>query len=416
MSALSSFPSTDAPNHPLAVRMGVVAGISSNVVIGTAIGSFSVMLAFVQTRLGILPEEASAGIPILLVGASVIAPAAGVLLGKFSLRMIMFVGALMLTAGFLLLAFSNSYAMYLLAYGLFLGPAMSLTGSIGPSTLVTRWFNRKRGLALGLANLSILIAIMPVALNWFVTKYGATAGYLGLAGLSLIVLAPVTLLAINHPPTGETQAPEPAANRTSDGSFSTAQLLARPRFWAMALAAIASMTSSTVLGSLLIPMGAAWGFTRGESALLASLMSLAGIAGSVLFGIIADKIGGGRTLALVAFDCGILWALLLLHPAFPAAAACIALIGMHGTGAIPGLGRAISDAFGQASFSRGFGLNTIIALPIMAVAIIGSSWLSRVNGSFAPTFISMTAFFAVAVVLGLYAAGGRAPDLRASPA
>ena len=397
---------TDVPNHPLAVRMGVIAGISHNVVIGTIMGSFGVMLASVEQRLHILPEQASAGIPMVLVGASVVAPVAGVILGKFSLRLILLIGALLTGGGFLLLAFSNSYALYLIAYGLFLGPAMSLGGSMGPATLVTRWFSRNRGAALGLVHLSILIAILPVALNWFITGHGPIAGYFVLAALALLVMAPVTLLTIDHPPTGETVAPEPAEQRTADGSFSVAQLLARPRFWAMCLAGIASMTGSTLLGSLMVPMGVAWGFTRGESALLASIMSLVGIFGSVLFGFVSDKLGGARTLALICLDCAVLWALLLMQPPFVATALIVGLLGLHGAGAIPGLGRALSDAFGQASFSRGFGLNTIIALPFMSIAIIGSARVSTLTGSYAPAMVCMVVFFALAAVLGLYAATG----------
>jgi MFS family permease len=405
----------DVPNHPLAVRMGVIAGVSHNVVIGTIMGSFSVLLASAEQRLNIAATQASTGIPLVLLGASISAPIIGVLIGKFSLRLILLIGALLTVVGFLTLGLTHSYLLYVIAYGLCFGPAMSLAGSIGPATLVARWFNQNRGLALGVVHLPVVIAIMPVGLNWFIEHYGATAAYLALAMLAALVLVPLTLLAVDHPPTGETVAPEPAEKRTADGSFSVAQLLSKPRFWAICLAATASMTSSLMLGSLLVPMGQSWDFTRGQSALLASIMSLVGIAGSVLFGWIADKLGGGRTLALVAFDCAILWAVLLTEPPFLIVALVVGLIGMHGAGAIPGLGRAISDAFGQATFSRGFGLNTIISLPFVAVGVVGSAKAGS-NGSFAPAIMAIVGFFVVAMLLGLYGATGpKAQTVARSP-
>jgi MFS family permease len=335
-----------ARNHPLALRMGIIAGVSHNVVIGT-MGHFGVMLASAEQRTNITAGQAALGMPLLLIGSSVVAPFAGVLLAKHSLRMILVIGAVLTVCGFALLGLSTSYPLYLAAYGFFLGPAMSLTGSIGPATLVTRWFTKKRGLALGVVHLPIVVTILPVALNSFLERYGPTISYLMLAMFTAVLLVPLTLLTVDHPPGGETLAPEAAEMRTADGSFSVAQLLAQPRFWAICLAAIASMSSSIMLGSLLVPMGVSWGFSRGESALIQSLMSAGGMVGAVVFGLISDRIGGARALALIAFDCGVLWLLLLLQPPFLATAVIVGLIGMHGAGAIPGISRAISDALGR---------------------------------------------------------------------
>src|SRR3546814_8840494 len=95
------------------------------------------------------------------------------------------------------------------------------------------------------------------------------------------------------------------------------------------------MTSSVLLGSLLLPMGISWGFERSDAALIQSIMALVGILGSVLFGFVADKLGGGRSLALIGFNCAVLWAILLMHPPFAVTAIVVGLIGMHGAGAIP---------------------------------------------------------------------------------
>lgn len=386
--------------------MGVIAGVSHNVVIGTLFGSFGLMLASIEQRLGVSGEAAALGIPVTLIGSSILSPFVGVLIAKFSLRLLLLAGALITAVGYFTLALTQSYALYLIAYGLLFGPAMSLAGSIGPATLVTRWFNRNRGLALGIVHLPIVIAIAPWAVERALTVYEPTVVYTALGLLVAIVLVPLTLLTVDHPPMGETLAPEPEEKRTADGSFSVAQLLARPRFWALCLAAVASMASSVMLGSLLVPMGISWGFTRSESAILQSVMSLVGILGSVLFGWIADKLGGGRSLALIGFNCAILWALLLTHPSFAAAALVIGLIGMHGAGAIPTLGRGLSDAFGQASYSRGFGLNTLIGLPFIAISVWGSAKVFSVTGSYDLAIMIIALFFVVAIFLGLYGATG----------
>ena len=397
---------TDAPNHPLAVRMGVIAGVSHNVVIGTVMGSFSVLIASVEGRLNVKAEQAAAGIFVMLLGSSILAPVVGVLVARYSLRLLLMLGGVLTVLGYLVLGLSNSYALYLAAYALCFGPAMSLAGSIGPATLVTRWFTHNRGLALGLVHLPIIIAIVPVALSAFLPRHGASAAYLTLAGIAAVLMLPLTALTVNHPPGYEPVTTGPKDQRTADGSLTVWQLLGAPRFWALSLANVASTTSSVMLGSLLVPMGVSWHFTPFNSAVLASVMSTVGLVGSVLFGWVADRIGGSRTLALVGFDCAILWGILLLQPPFLVVAVVVGLIGMHGAAAIPALGRGISDTFGQPSYSRGFGLNTVIALPFMGAGLIGGARIARETGSFAIPITCMVVFFALAIVLGLYASTG----------
>lgn len=406
MAAIGIDQPAEGPNHPLAVRMGVIAGVSHNVVIGTIMGSFSVLLASVQDRLNVKAEEAAAGIFVMLLGSSVLAPIVGVLVARYSLRVLLMLGGVFTVLGYLILGLTNSYPLYLAAYALCFGPAMSLAGSIGPATLVTRWFNRNRGLALGLVHLPIVIAIAPVALSAFLRSHSSATAYLALAGFAAVLMLPLTALTVNHPP-GYTPPPTGIdGKRTADGSLSVWQLLGTPRFWALSLANVASTTSSVMLGSLLVPMGVSWHFTPFNSAVLASIMSTVGLVGSVLFGWVADRIGGSRTLALVGFDCAVLWGILLIEPPFPVVAVVVGLIGMHGAAAIPSLGRGISDIFGQPSYSRGFGLNTVIALPFMGLGLIGGAWIARETGSFAVPITCMVVFFSVALPLGLYASTG----------
>jgi len=369
-------------------------------------GSFGLMLASVEQRLGVTGEQAAVGIPLVLVGSSILAPFVGVLIAKVSLRLLLMIGALLTVAGYLTLAWTNSYALYLLAYGLCFGPAMSLAGSIGPATLVTRWFHRNRGLALGIVHLPIVIALVPWLLDLALRSQSPSTIYLATGVFCAVLLVPLIALTVDHPPEAETLAPEPQEQRTADGSFSVGQLLARPRFWALCVAAIASMTSSVVLGSLLVPMGISWGFTRSEAAIIQSIMSTVGIVGSILFGWVADRLGGGRSLALIAFDCALLWLMLLFHPPFWLTGCIVGLIGMHGAGAIPTLGRGLSDTFGQASYSRGFGLTTLIGLPFITVAMIGSQRVFALTGSYDTAIGVMAGFFACAIALGLYGATG----------
>lgn len=410
----------DAPNHPAALRMALIAFLSFNFTIGTIFGSFSVMLHSVEERLHATPEMSSVGALLILVVGSLFAPVVGVLAARFPLRVLMPFGALIATCGWLLLAFTASYPLYLLAYALLLGPAMAINGAVLPATLVTRWFSRHRGLALGFVHLALTIVFLPPLCTWTLEHYGAQATYLMLAGLTALILLPATLMVRDYPPRQE-PAPQPSgaakADVSGNGALSVLQLLARPRFWAFSLSVAAINTSSIILTTHLAPMGHFWGFDPYRSALLLSVMSFAGMAGSVAFGWVCDKLGGALTLALLSLDAGLLWLFLLLGLPYPMVVIVIGLIGFHGAGAVPGMARALAAAFGPASFSRAYGLYQALSLPITMVGVQGAALDYQKTGNYTLAILGMVAYFVIGLVLALAASRrGSAPVVATSSA
>jgi len=395
----------DAPNHPLAVRMGLIAWLSHNVIIGSIFGTHGVLLRPMQERMQVSTELASAGVPLVILGSAILASVAGVLAARFSLRTLMASSALASALAWLLLAFTTSFAAYIVAYGLLLGPAMSLAGAVLPPTLVTRWFNRNRGLAIGIVHLPVIVSILPVFGNWVIEHYGVETLFLGLAALSVFVLFPAALLVIDHPP-GETAsaATQILEKKNPAGGLTIPQLLKNPFFWSLALAVSAMNTSVTLLGVHLVSMAEAWGFSRDNGALLASTMSLCGMAGSILFGIIADRLGGARTVALVVFDGMVLWLLLQFGLPFPALLVVIGIMGMHGSAGIPSASRAYADALGTASFSRAYGLSATVTLPLTVICIIGTGTVFRLTHDYTITLAVMAAYCGIGVLLALFAA------------
>jgi cyanate permease len=395
--------------------MGFIAWLSHNIIIGSIVGSAGVLLIPLQDRLQVSRGLASIGVPMVIVGSAILASVAGVLAGRYSLRRLMAIAGVLMSLAWLILAFAHSYWLFLLSYGLLLGPAMAVGGAVLPPTLVTRWFQRHRGLAIGIVHLPIVITIMPLAASLVISRFGVTALFLALAVFAVVTLIPGSLALIEYPPGHDPRqhANESAAERSARGAaagpiFAVPQLLRNRRFWLMALAVGAANTSSVTLASHLPAMGAAWGYAATSAAGLASIMSLVGMAGSIIFGVVADKIGGARTLALIAFDDAILWALLLMDLPYSARAVVIGLIGMHGAGAIPAISKAIASAFGEASFSRAFGLASTVTLPFMIAAVIGFGAIFQARGSYSAGLVAMIAYFIIVFPLAIVA-GRRTP-------
>ncbi len=393
----------NAINDPRATRMGAIAWLSQNVIIGNVFGTAGVMLIPLQARLHVSRGAVSAGIPIVMVASALLASVAGMLAARYSLRRLMFASGLLMTLAWLVLAYAPSYWAFIVADGILLGPAMALGGSVLPPTIVTRWFQRNRGLAIGIVHLPIVITIMPVVASLLIGRFGLTALFLSLALLSATTLLPAAAALVEYP-AGHVSAGQrgqsaagPIPPRTSSQVFTTPQLLRDRRLWLLALAIGVTNASSVTLGTHLPAMGVTWGYGTTSAAALASVMSLLGMAGSVIFGFISDRIGGARAIALIAVDEAILWALLVLDLPYAMRAVVIGLIGMHGAGTIPAISKALASVFGEASFSRAFGLAFSLGLPLMVAGVFGFGVIFQERGSYVAGVLGMVVAFLIAI-------------------
>lgn len=426
----------ETENHPLAVRMGVIAGFSHNMVIGCLMGSFSVMLASVEQRMGVTREMSSSVGALVIFGSAIISSLVGPLMTRYSLRLLMFLGAALSVIGYLTLAFTNSYPLYIASYLLLFGPSMAIAGSVGPATLVTRWFSRNRGLALGLVHLSIVVAIMPLLCNWVLEHHGAQAVYLMMAALVGVSLLPMSLAIRDYPPGqgighGAMAQPEGAAlaeaiddflpgadadaevasraGTVGEASLTVGQIVRTPAFWALAIAAGLVITSIMVLTFNMIPIGESLGVSRDKSAIMQSIMAFSGMAGSIIFGWIADRIGGARGVALIAFNSAVLFGLLQLNLPYGALLVVIGLCGLHGAGMIPNVSRALAHSLGQESFSRAFGLQAALSVPFTAIGIwaMGASFTRTQSYSAALAGVAISLLVAVPLALSANRARAR---------
>jgi MFS family permease len=398
-------PKGDACNHPLALRMAAIAFINFNITMACIWGSFSVLLSLVETRMGVGRDLSTLAVPVLNLTMAICAPIVGTLASRFSLRLVMIIGALLSLAGFILLATSSSYLLYMVAFGIFLGPGMAV-GAVLPGTLTTRWYSVNRGRALGIVYAPVFIAIMSLVSNWTLHAYGLPGTYFMLAACSAVTVI-ANFCIVDRPP-GVTGA---AANdmqanaqgRSTEDGAGLMKLVSTPRFWGLSLAYIASITGSMILAAHIVPMARSWGFTATLAATLLSVQAFTGIGGTIAFGWVADRLGGALTLGILLFNSAVLLLLLLLHPPFAAVLLIFGLLGIHGAGAVPVIGIAITENFGRESFSRAYGLVNLINLPFSVTAVPAAALLYTRTGSYEAAIVCEAAFLALGCVLAFSA-------------
>jgi predicted MFS family arabinose efflux permease len=256
-------------------------------------GSFPVFLEAVSASMGwglsVFPQI----VLVASVTGAICNPIAGRLIDRFDVRWPLLGGTLSLALGLFLLSTIEAPGPVFMLAGVLIGIAAALGGPLAHIKVVSSWFDRRRGIVMGLVlAMSPMLAQAAFAplVRWLVQLYGWRQSYrmLGLAVL-LVAGAAVLLLIRTRPaavrPHG--QAGDPA----KDGSgWSARQAFLTRTFWTLTAA------ECLVAGSLIGAQAhlVSWLRTRGigsdVSALLLSVQAIAGLVGSFVVGAMLDRL------------------------------------------------------------------------------------------------------------------------------
>ena len=256
----------------------------------------------------------------------------------------------------------GSFAFMLVLFAAF-GIFGAGTGALVYTRPVIGWFDRQRGLALGLATAgtSISIFIAPPLVQELITGYGWRAAYYGLAVLTAGIGLPLALYLIGKPQlrhvvrAGDIDAP-PELPGSPHGGIDLAQAARTWRFWLLVLALVAiNIPGSGVVGQL-APLIADTGLAPRAVALVMSFYALGLLGGRLGCGYCLDRfaaplVAGAFTL-IPALGCVLL---LLPEPSFALAALAVLLIGVQQGSEIDLLAYFISRGFGTRRYGSIYG-------------------------------------------------------------
>lgn len=350
--AEAAAPQIDPRRNAMALR----GFLCQNVAIGSAFGSFGVVVLTLQERYAVGRGMASLGIALAVLMMGIGSPLSGRLIGRIGLRWTMMAGIALSGLGNLALAFAPNYGVVLLAYAVPIGLGLAMFGPFPASILAARWFQPKPGPAIGFVNMPVLIALVPMAVGPLVHGYGLTGLYCALAALHLLLL-PIAW-GIVDAPAGEAQSAAPAA-ATAGG----ARVLSRPLFWFVATGSGVLHATGIVVASHVVALGIEAGLHGSTAAMLLSIMGSASIIGAFGAGLLCARIGAPATLALIAATTALGWLVLMVSHVFVIMAVFVALLGAGGAGVFPAINVLVGERFGLAAAVRTVGLLGMMMLP-----------------------------------------------------
>jgi MFS family permease len=267
--------------------------------------------------LGVTRSEVSTTYLIGTLVAALVLPIIGNRIDRVGVRRAMTMIAI--AFGIALVGMSGVNGLIALTVGFF---AIRLFGqgslSLASTLAVTHWFERKRGLALGImaTTMGILMSLVPVMLNVAIEAYSWRTAWIAAAVLVWVIVIPIAQWGLIDRPSDVGQHPDGIAPSTDGGtqspdagSTSRRDAIRTSRFWVVASASATVGLLSTALNFHQISMLGDAGLTATEAAAMFLPQVIGAAVAGVLFGYLADRLTGR---ILIPLSMGMLAVSLLL--------------------------------------------------------------------------------------------------------
>jgi MFS family permease len=243
--------------------------------------------------------------------SGVSSPLAGRLLERVEARTIIVAGAILAGLGLVAASRANSFGPMLVGYTM-LGLGLGFSTFVPTALVISNWFGERRGIALGIVmgGQSLGGMVMAPLVSYAIARGGWRAGELVLAVPMFVIVTPLVLVLVrSHPPEDPAEAPAEASAETAAlppgrdlfadvPGVEVAQALRTRSFWMIVLAQFLYPLAAAGAFVHMVAYLSGIGYGDTAAALALSLVLLFATIGQPLMGVVADRIGGRRSLAL----------------------------------------------------------------------------------------------------------------------
>ena len=282
----------------------VIGGLMMNIALGT-LYAWSVFVAPLEKEFHWKRADTSTVFTIAVVVFALTFIVAGRLQDKFGPFYVSLAGAILVSLGFFLCAYTTSLTYLFICFGV-IGGLGNGFGYATPIPVMSKWFPDKRGLAVGLAvggygGGSAIFG--PLSASYLIPTFGWRATFQVL-GAIFLVMTIIGAFLLKNPPAGykpEGWAPattSKAAATTYD--FSPSEALRTPTFYFMWIAYALGCTAGLMVISQLVPFAKSVGIPSTTLASVGLIVGAVGNAsGRILSGWMSDHLGRINVLRLM---------------------------------------------------------------------------------------------------------------------
>jgi MFS family permease len=353
-----------------------------------------------------------AALSLLLLGA--IGPLAGRLADRWGARRVMVLALLLLGGGAIGASAVHALWQAYLTTGVLIGVGSGGLGLATGSVIAARWFDTRRGLAIGIAaggmsaGQLVIIPLATLLMVWL--GWRASFSWLGVGLLGLVL--PLGLWLIRNDPadrgeraygaTGPTlSAAQLAAARTAGrvGVFEAAQ---HPQFWLLAVTSfVCGYTSVGLILTHFVPHALEHNFSQLEASTALAIMGSMNVVGTLGSGWLCDRFGRRGPLATYYLIRGLSLVFLLYVWNAPSLHVWAAIFGLNWVSTVPPTTTLTASIFGRYSVGE---LSGWIFFAHQVGAALGAAiagWVFEWSGTYTSAFVSaaVMAFLGSALTL-----------------
>jgi len=304
----------------------------------------------------------------VLSGASaLLSPLLGGWMDRLSLRVMMVCGGVLLASGYFAISCATSFNAVLIIFAVMIAPANILLGPVAMTVLLSRWFSRRRGRAIGIAIAGISVGgfFFPMIIQSLLNAHPWREALQWLALVLLVWTLPAAMLVVNRPEDrglhadGDAAPPEAVDEPAQESMASAREILSDPAFWMLAVTVAIVTAGMKGMITNLAPMVVDNGYAAADAAPLISLFAACSFAAKMSFAALADRLGLRVLMfaALGGFAVG-LACLTQASLGYQIVLVGVAITGLFGGLMIPVESYVAPRIFGKQAVGRAMGLLT----------------------------------------------------------
>ncbi|MGB5557950.1 MAG: MFS transporter [Paracoccaceae bacterium] len=342
-----------------------------------------VIMPAVQAEFGVDRAGASFPYTMTMVGFALGNFVIGRAVDRFGITTALIGAAVTIAAGYTLASFTPTVQMLALTQ-LLIG--FGTAASFGPLIAdISHWFQRKRGIAVAIAASGNYLsgAIWPMLLGGLLADTSWRMVYLALAAITLATVIPLSLLLRRRVPE-EPDLPTATARITPRAiSFTPTQLQ-----WLLALAGVGCCVAMSMPQVHIVSFCVDLGYGPAVGSQMLSLMLMGGVVSRLISGLIADRLGGVKTLLIgSSLQC---LALFLYLPAGDMVSLYIVslVFGLSQGGIVPSYALIVREYL--PAREAGARVGFVIMATIVGMALGGwmSGWIYDMTGNYQMAFLN----------------------------
>jgi len=342
-----------------------------------------VIMPAVQAEFGIDRAGASFPYTLTMVGFALGNFLIGRAVDRFGITVALSGAAVSIAIGYALASLSPSvqilaFVQILIGFG--------TAASFGPLIAdISHWFIRKRGIAVAIAASGNYLsgAIYPMLLGGLLADTSWRVVYLALAAITLATMIPLSLLLRRRVP-DEADLPSTAARITPRAiSFTPTQLQ-----WLLALAGIGCCVAMSMPQVHIVSFCVDLGYGPAVGSQMLSLMLMGGVVSRLISGLVADRLGGVKTLLIGSTLQCIALFLYLPFDGMVSLYIVSLVFGLSQGGIVPSYALIVREYL--PAKEAGARVGFVIMATIFGMALGGwmSGWIYDVTGSYQMAFLN----------------------------